>query len=199
MSRHKQRGRDGKPQTKVRRRKVFVSFHDADSKWRRKFTKLMEGRIADYSVKGGDISVKGRPIEDILREIREKHIANATVTVVLIGPCTWRRRFVDWEIHASIRCTNANPRTGLLGIVLPCHPEYGKTIKDEHLLPPRLADNLDGDHPFARVYDWPDPFNPSRVAGWINKAFKDRELIIPDSSRDLFVNNRKGQCAKGWQ
>ena len=199
MSRHKQRGRDGKPQTKVRRRKVFVSFHDADSKWRRKFTKLMEGRIADYSVKGGDISVKGRPREDILREIREDYIADATVTVVLIGCCTWRRRFVDWEIHASIRCTNANPRTGLLGIVLPCHPEYGKASKDEHLLPPRLADNLDGDHPFARVYDWPDPFKPSLVARWINKAFKDRKLIIPDSSRDLFAKNSKRPCSEGWQ
>lgn len=199
MSRHKQRGRDGKPQTKVRRRKVFVSFHDADSKWRRKFTKLMEGRIADYSVKGGDISIKGRPIEDILREIREKHIANATVTVVLIGPCTWRRRFVDWEIHASIRCTNANPRTGLLGIVLPCHPEYGKASMDEHLLPPRLADNIKADRPFARVYDWPDPFKPSLVARWINKAFKDRKLIIPDSSRDLFAKNSKRPCSEGWQ
>ena len=199
MSKRKQRGIGGKPQTNVRRRKVFVSFHDADSKWRRKFTKLMEGRIADYSVKGGDISVKGRPIEDILREIREKHIANATVTVVLIGPCTWRRRFVDWEIHASIRCTNANPRTGLVGIVLPCHPEYGKASKDEHLLPPRLADNLDGDRPFARVYDWPDPFKPSLVARWINKAFKDRKRVIPDSARDPFAKNSKRRCSEGWQ
>ena len=199
MNRSRQRGRHAMPQTKVRRRKVFVSFHDADSKWRRKFTKLMEGRIADYSVKGGDISVKGRPIEDILREIRENHIADATVTVVLIGRCTWRRRFVDWEIHASIRSTNANPRTGLLGIVVPCHPEYGEASKDEHLLPPRLADNLDGYRPFARVYDWPKPFNPSLVAGWIHKAFKDRKVLLPNSSRDLFVNNRKGPCAKGWQ
>ena len=199
MTSNKGRRRAGKPQPKVRRRKVFVSFHDADMKWKMKFAKLMEGRIVDYSVKGGDISIKGRPIEDILRGIREDYIADATVTVVLIGCCTWRRRFVDWEIHASIRCTNANPRTGLLGIVLPCHPEYGKASKDEHLLPPRLADNLVGDHRFAKVDDWPDPFDPSLVARWINKAFKDRKLIIPDSSRDLFAKNSKRPCSEGWQ
>ena len=193
MSRHQQR-------RKVPRHKVFVSFHEKlDEQWKDRFVKLMKGWIVDFSVRRGDIIDDGPPTEEILRQIRENHIADSTVTVVLIGRCTWRRRFVDWEIHASIRCTNANPRTGLLGIVLPCHPEYGEASKDEHLLPPRLADNLKGDHPFARVYDWPDPFNPSRVAGWINKAFKDRKLIIPDSSRDLFVNNRKKPCAEGWQ
>ena len=182
------------------RRKVFVSFHEKlDKQSKDRFVKLMKGWIVDFSVRRGDISVKGRPIEDILREIREKHIADATVTVVLIGCCTWRRRFVDWEIHASIRCTDSNPRTGLLGIVLPCHPEYQKPTKNERLFPPRLADNIKVDRPFARVYDWPDPFDPSLVARWINKAFKDRKRVIPDSSRDLFVNNRKGPCSKGWQ
>lgn len=193
MSRHKQR-------RKVPRHKVFVSFHEKlDEQWKDRFVKLMKGWIVDFSVRRGDIIDDGPPTEEILRQIRENHIADSTVTVVLIGRCTWRRRFVDWEIHASIRCTNANPRTGLLGIVLPCHPEYGKASKDERLLPPRLADNLDGDHPFARVYDWPDPFKPSLVARWINKAFKDRKLIIPDSSRDLFAKNSKRPCSEGWQ
>lgn len=198
MDRRGPRSRDRKRQTKVPRHKVFVSFHEElDEQWKDRFVKLMKGWIVDFSVRRGDISVKGRPIEDILREIREKHIANATVTVVLIGPCTWRRRFVDWEIHASIRCTNANPRTGLLGIVLPCHPEYRKPTKNEHLLPPRLADNLNGDHPFAEIYDWPDPFKPSLVARWINKAFKDRKVLLPNSSRDLFAKNSKRRCSKG--
>ena len=198
MSRNNRRAGNRKPPTKTKR-KVFVSFHDADKKWKNRFRNLMAGRIVDYSVNDGDIIAEDRPMEDILREIREEHIADATVTVVLIGRCTWRRRFVDWEIHASIRCTNANPRTGLVGIVLPCHPEYRKPTKNEHLFPPRFADNLNGDHPFARVYDWPEPFNPSLVAGWINRAFKDRKVLLPDTSRDLFVNNRKGPCSKGWQ
>ena len=193
MSRHQQR-------RKVPRHKVFVSFHEElDKQWKDRFVKLMKGWIVDFSVRGGDIIDDGPPTEEILRQIRENHIADATVTVVLIGHCTWRRRFVDWEIHASIRCTNANPRTGLVGIVLPCHPEYGKASKDEHLLPPRLADNLDGDRPFARVYDWPDPFKPSLVARWINKAFKDRKRVIPDSARDPFAKNSKRRCSEGWQ
>lgn len=38
----KQQRKGGKPQAKVRRRKVFVSFHDAGKKWKRKFSKSMK-------------------------------------------------------------------------------------------------------------------------------------------------------------
>ena len=199
MSQGKQQRSGGTPRAKVRRRKVFVSFHEElDRKWKDRFVKLMKGWIVDFSFRGDDIKAEGPPTEEILRRIREKHIADATVTVVLIGRCTWRRRFVDWEIHASIRCTDANPRTGLIGIVLPCHQEYGKTNKDEHLLPPRLADNLRNKPPFAKVYDWPQPFKPETVALWIDEAFRVRKRLLPDSSRDLFARNSKRKCATGW-
>jgi hypothetical protein len=34
----------------------------------------------------------------VMRCIREKKIAGTSCTVVLIGKCTWARRYVDWEI-----------------------------------------------------------------------------------------------------
>ena len=195
----KQQRKGWKPRAKVPQRKVFVSFHEElDKTWKDRFVKLMDGWIVDFSFRGDDIKAQGPPNEEILRRIREKHIADATVTVVLIGACTWRRQFVDWEIHASFRCTNSNPRNGLIGIVLPCHPEYGKPDKDEHLLPPRFADNLRNEPPFAKVYDWPKPFKPARVARWIDKAFRDRKRLLPDSSRKLFGKNSKRPCAQGW-
>lgn len=192
----KRRGK--RRQITPKRRKVFVSFHKEDKHWKDRFSKLMAELIEDRSVREGDIKDENRNMDDILREIREKHIADATVTVVLIGPCTWRRRFVDWEIHASLRCTPANPRVGLVGIVLPTHPNY-QAFKDSHLMPPRLADNIGGDQAYARVYDWPDPFKPQSVAHWINQAFAVRKHLDPCNSRELFVNNRKAPCARGWQ
>ena len=48
------------------------------------------------------------------------------MTIVLIGPCTWQRKHVDWEIGASLRKTRKNSRCGLLGILLPNHPDYKK-------------------------------------------------------------------------
>ena len=59
--------------------------------------------------------------------IRDDHIADATVTIVLIGPCTWRRKHVDWEISASIIDRRTNERCGCgWGFVLPTHPAYRK-------------------------------------------------------------------------
>ena len=34
----------------------------------------------------------------VMRRIRELYLKDSTVTIVLIGKCTWARRSIDWEI-----------------------------------------------------------------------------------------------------
>ena len=68
--------------------------------------------------------------ETIRQQIRDNFIRDATVTVVLIGPCTWQRKHVDWEIGSSLRKTKRNSRCGLLGILLPNHPNFGERTYD---------------------------------------------------------------------
>ena len=67
------------------------------------------------------------------------------MTVVLIGAETWKRKHVDWEIGASIRETEHNPRSGLLGILLPTYPRpHGEPNNYfPNTIPPRLYDNTD--------------------------------------------------------
>ncbi len=112
------------PQTQ--RDKVFISFHHEDQKYKERFAKMMKGDIVDKSVKDSDIDDRNLKTATIRQKIREDFIADATVTVVLIGPCTWKRKHVDWEIGSSLRDTKKNPRCGLLGILLPNHPDFGK-------------------------------------------------------------------------
>ena len=83
-----------------------------------------------------------------LQRIREDYIAQVSVTVVLIGCCTWQRKYVDWEIGASLRDTTTNPRCGLLGILLPNHPDHETGRCNPSLIPPRLADNRCADDSF---------------------------------------------------
>lgn len=71
--------------------KVFVSFHEADSRYKDKFAKFMGDDIVDKSVGDGDI-VTDLKVETIRTKIRDEFIADATVTVVLIGRCTWQRK-----------------------------------------------------------------------------------------------------------
>ena len=164
---------------------------------------MMGPRIVDWSVKVGDIVDTNFPTADTLRRIREERISEATVTVVLIGPCTWQRKFVDWEIGATLRDTDLNPRCGLLGILLPNHPNFRHRQPDPHLLSPRLAANLSGNNPFARIYKWPNNEQSpgaNAVQDWIHRAFKRRrKQPDPDISRSPFGRNWNRPCAEGWQ
>lgn len=112
------------------RHKVFVSYyHSDDQSYRESFESLfsdyydiMESRSVDI----GDIDPTLN-LETIYQKIRNDYLSDSTVTVVLVGQNTWKRKFVDWEIAASIRDTQNNPRSGLLGIKTNCLTIKGMT------------------------------------------------------------------------
>lgn len=164
---------------------------------------MMGDKIVDWSVNIGDIADNSPPTADTLRRIREEYISEATVTVVLIGPCTWQRKYVDWEIGATLRGADKNPRCGLLGILLPTHTNHNRPRYNRQLLPPRLADNLGSSDPFAFLRHWPGQSNGRRadnVQDWIDQAFKRRKRQPdPDISRHPFARNWTGECSHGWQ
>lgn len=107
------------------RHKVFVSFHHAnDWSYRLAFENFFANQydiMVSKSVQIGDIS-EHLPTETVRQKIRDQYLRDTTVTVVLIGAQTWQRKHVDWEIASSIRNTPYNPRSGLIGIVLPTYP-----------------------------------------------------------------------------
>lgn len=179
--------------------KVFISFHNCDLKWKERFVEEMEGRIIDESVDTGEIVDSNKKGADVRRIIREDYIRPATVTVVLIGRKTWQRKHVDWEIGASLRASNHNKRTGLLGIVLPDHPNHGSERIKPNLIPPRLAANCYGNDPFAKVYDWPTHFAPAQIHKAIADAFRRRTGTPPDNNYPPFADNRTTDWRKGWR
>ena len=185
------------------RHKVFISFrhHGDDQEYKARFVRMMEGNVVDKSVEDGDIDDQNMKTATIRQKIRDEFIADATVTVVLIGRCTWKRKHVDWEIGSSLRKTKKNPRCGLLGILLPHHPDSDKKEYDPHLIPPRLADNCKGDDPYAYIYRWSgSPNEVNRVHRWIHRAFERRKRTPdPNNSRLPFGDNWSGNCSKGWQ
>ena len=186
--------------TQTPRHKVFVSFHHEDQAYKDLFVRMMGDDIVDKSVEDGDIDDLNIKTETIRQKIRDDFIADATVTVVLIGPCTWQRKHVDWEIGSSLRDTKLNSRCGLLGILLPNHPDFGKQTYNPYLIPPRLADNCKGSDSFACIYDWPSQQEATdRMRQRVHKAFQRRNGTPPDNSRDQFARNRPGSCSTGWK
>lgn len=175
------------------RHKVFVSYHHAkDQYYRNYFDNIFSNvhNIMDSkSVQIGDINPNLKT-DTILHKIRNEFLRDSTVTVVLVGSETWKRKHVDWEIGASIRNTQFNPRSGLLGIILPSYQcPYNEPNNYSHnTIPPRLHDNIECK--FARIYDWSD--NPGEVQSWIHDAFQRRNKVNPNNSYPSFVNNRSG-------
>lgn len=187
-----------KDMSQTNRHKVFVSFHHEDQEYKDLFVRMMGDDMVDKSVEDGDIDDLNIKTETLRQKIRDDFIADATVTIVLIGPCTWQRKHVDWEIGSSLRKTDKNPRCGLLGILLPNHPDFGTGKYHPHLIPPRLADNCGDDDPYACIYNWPGQQATEQIRRWIHKAFQRRDGTSPDNSRDQFGRNRSGDCSEGW-
>lgn len=177
------------------RHNVFVSYHHAnDQAYRDYFERLFAQTynvMVSKSVQIGEIDPYLNT-ETVRQKIRDEYLRDSTVTVVLIGSQTWQRKHVDWEIGSSIRQTQYNSRSGLLGIILPSYPRNDRSKYDPYTIPPRLYDNIQCG--FAKIYNWST--NPAEVQGWIHEAFNRRNTINPDNSFQNFVNNRSGER---WQ
>lgn len=179
--------------------KVFVSYHhnQPDQKYRDDFEKFFANYheiMISKSVLIGDIDTNLKT-DTIRQKVRDEYLRDSTVTIVLIGALTWQRRHVDWEISSSIRHTEFNPRSGLLGIFLPSYPMGANNTFNPKTIPPRLYDNWKNEKQrFAQLYNWTN--DPIKLQSWIHKAFEERNKIIPDNSYPHYVNNRTGN---EWQ
>ena len=170
------------------RHKVFVSYHhENDQNYRNLFERMFGSVYVSKSVEIGEID-SNLKTETIRRKVRDEYLRDSTVTVVLIGRDTWRRKHIDWEISSSIRHTQFNPRSGLLGIILPSYPRSDRQSYDRYTIPPRLYDNIESG--YSVIYNWTD--NSNSIENWIHNAFLNKDKILPDNSRSLFNNNRSG-------
>ena len=171
------------------RHKCFVSYRQDDEVEVKKF-------IDDYGdifiakvlgVSDEDDFIDSTETEYLRRRIRELYLTDSTVTIVLIGKCTWARRYVDWEIASTLRNDPNNKRSGLLGITLPSVGDGSGRA------PERLSDNLrkDGES-YARRISYPT--SKDTLGKWIEDAFSARNAQarydLINNMRDHFKNNR---------
>ncbi|AXG72398.1 hypothetical protein KORDIASMS9_04670 [Kordia sp. SMS9] len=176
------------------RHKVFISYHhENDVKYRKKYENFFNDKfdiLDSLSVKPDEFS--NISTEEFRKQIREQHLKESTVTVVLIGIDTWRRKHVDYEIYNSLKKTKNSDRSGVLGIILPSYDTYSKNSYNEKTIPKRLAQNIANG--YANIHFWHG--NPQINQEWIHEAFKKRKTIIPNNAMKLMKNNWKGNQ---WQ
>jgi hypothetical protein len=137
---------------KVVRHKCFISYHQADIDEVTQFIEAFEDVFIPQviGVSDDDDFIDSADTEYVMNQIREKYLTNSTVTIVLVGKCTWARRYVDWEVYSSLRDDKNNKRSGLLAITLPSAASYSG-----RRLPPRADDNVHDADGYARWYKYP--------------------------------------------
>ena len=191
--------------------KVFISYHhDNDQPYKDSLAKwAKENQIfIDESVDTGDIS-DDLSDESIRKKIRDDYLRHSTVTIVLVGTETRRRKHVDWEIHSSMYDGAVNRRSGIVVIMLPSVRDYhiyaprGSEEKRLYLkaewgptgsraeyerqhpyMPDRLLDNIIKQDVKISVVPW-DRLNVSVLRSLVEMAFRDREECKYDLSQPM--------------
>ena len=115
--------------------------------------------------------------DSVMRRIREEHIRDSTVTLVFVGKNTWSRKFVDWELAASLhQGSKAGLPNGVLAIL---SPELSEAI-----LPDGFVDNWESGYGKFHPY----PKNRTQLSKWIDQAFGARE---DEGKRNSIKNGRR--------
>ncbi|MCL2563169.1 MAG: TIR domain-containing protein [Oscillospiraceae bacterium] len=150
--------------------KVFVSYHHENDQDRANHLKETYGSNNTFLDRSLPDAYDDKTNDEILELIRTNHLKNSTVTIVLIGSETANRKWVDWEIYASLRPYGDRTRNGLLAIYLP-------TAGDA---PARLQDNLDSGYAVSMKWgniSW-------QLESKVQEAFDNRTKV------DLVRNSR---------
>ncbi len=166
--------------------KVFISYHHKDDTEVKEFIKKYADTYGVFfpRIVGDDYdtTINSDNTDYIMRAIREKYLTDSTITIVMIGDETWKRKYVDWEIASTLRDDSNNKRSGLIGIFLPGRNIYNTKI------PERLKSSIQSG--YARLYTY--PFSHVELEKWIEDAYfrKQNNKLNVGSCKDLYMYNR---------
>lgn len=165
----------------------------------------------DGSVDTGDIS-DDLDDQTIRQIIRDSYLRDSTVTILLVGTATKKRKHIDWEIYSSIIDGAVNKKSGILVINLPStnctyftathlgekerlYPETSSwtsiSSREEYerrypYLPNRIIDNLLKPEAKISVVNWDKiAENLDHLVFLIDATFNDRAKSQYDLSRPM--------------
>lgn len=162
------------------KRRAFVSYHHGnDQAWYDLFS-LWYGDAFDlFTNRSLTEPVDSDDVDYVHRAIRELNITGTSITIVLCGSGTWRRKWVDWEIGSTI-----NKGHALLGIGL---PTVSKNWDGSASVPDRLLVNYQNG--YAPWLAW-DAISAERVRSVIEDAVWRSSSVKPDNSLPFMRRNR---------
>ena len=197
--------------------KVFISFHHDNDQWYKDELVRWGTRyeiFEDGSVELGEIPDDWEP-QQIREYIRDEHLRDTSITILLVGTETKNRKHIDWELYSSMYNGKKNKKSGILVINLPSvncqyHTLCSQEEKDAILpgeknwinitnrteferrypyMPARIIDNLIKNDVMISIINWEDLTSPDKLALLLDKAYHYREINDYDLSRPMKMQN----------
>ncbi|MEK9657353.1 MAG: TIR domain-containing protein [bacterium] len=161
------------------RHKCFISYDHSDKSAVDNFCSQFEGSFIRRGLTMEDDIIDSTNVDYVMSRIRSLYLQDSTVTIVLVGKCTWARRFVDWEVQSSLRQPSGLFPNGLIAIQL---WESYKT------LPERVRLNVNSG--YAKFYKYPN--STASLSNLIDEAYNARfnNTSLIGNPRDRYSYNR---------
>ena len=196
---------------------VFISFHHDNDQWYK--DELVRWGTDNRIFNDGSVELGEIPddwdSQQIREYIRDEHLKDTSVTILLVGTETKNRKHVDWELFSSMYNGKKNKKSGILVINLPSvncqyHTLCSQEEKDAFLpmvknwisiinrteferrypyMPARIIDNLMKTGVNISVINWNDLSSPDKLTLLLDKAYTSRTSNDYDMSRPMMMRN----------
>lgn len=143
------------------KRKIFVSYHHGgDQGYYNEFSRVFHDEYEAVFDNSLERKIDSANTDYIMRQIRENFITGTSCTIVLVGYSTYQRKYVDWEIKATL-----DKGHGLIGVRLPS----ARVESNNTIVPARLYENIRSG--YAVWTDWKDLTSSAMaLQGFIEQA-----------------------------
>lgn len=144
------------------RRRIFVSYHHKnDQRFYDEFSRVLHDSMDLVFDNSLDRIIDSENTDYVIQRIRDGFISNTSCTFVLCGAETHQRKYIDWEIKATL-----DKEHGLIGIKLPTAMRNNQGLT---IVPDRLHRNIESGYGLWK--SWEElAANPALAASWIEDA-----------------------------
>src|SRR5258708_187073 len=162
------------------KRKVFVSYHHAgDQAYYDAFSKAFCDTYDVITDNSLEREVDSDDVDYVMRRIRESYISGSSCTIVLVGKDSWGRKYVDWEIKATLEKEH-----GLIGVQL---PTASVSAEKKVTVPGRLFDNINTG--YAVWTDWKNITSGAVTCTQLIEQANARDKKLINNSRERRLKN----------
>jgi hypothetical protein len=146
------------------RPRIFVSYqHSSDQYYYNEFSRIFHDGYESVYDNSLERIIDSEDCEYVIQRIRDEFITGTSCTILLVGPTSYQRKYLDWEIKATLEKEH-----GLIGIQL---PNVVPSLNGQVTVPTRFVENVRSGYALWHELSWRQLIaNPALLNHFISDA-----------------------------